>query len=64
MPTYQYEAEHTETVGEEYTESGTIRANDEADATAKLNEYGFSRIRLKQVRGLAALWKWFMVDIK
>ena len=64
MPTFQYKAMHTQTEGEEFTESGTIRARDEAEATAKLNRFGFGKVRLRQLRGLAALWKRFTADIK
>ena len=62
MAVFRYKARKTE--GEEFTESGTIRAKDESAARAKLNQYGFSKVRLKQVRGLAVLWKRFTADIK
>ncbi len=62
MAVFRYKAKKTE--GEEFTESGTIRAKDESEARAKLIQYGFNKVRLKQVRGLAALWKRFTADIK
>lgn len=64
MAVFRYISQHTEVEGEEHTESGTIRAKDEAEATAKLNQYGFSKVRLERIRGLSALWKQFTADIK
>ena len=62
MAVFQYEA--TKNIPEEYTESGTIVAKAKAEATAKLNQYGFSEVRLRRIRGIAALWKRFTADIK
>ena len=64
MAVFRYKAMHTETEGEEFTESGTINAKDEAEATAKLNQYGFGKVRLVRIRGIAALWKRFTADIR
>ena len=62
MAVFRYKAMKTE--GEEFTESGTIVGKDEKEATAKLNQYGFNKVRLERVRGIAALWKWFAADIR
>ena len=65
MAVFRYKAQHADMVeGEEQTESGTIRAKDESEATAKLNQYGFSKVRLERIRGISALWKSFTADIK
>ena len=61
MAIFRYEA--TKTVPEEFTETGIIKADDKNEAKAKLNQYGFSKVRLKQIRKLAALWKRFTADI-
>jgi len=31
---------------------------------AKLNQRGFDKVRLKRIRGMAALWARFTADIK
>ena len=62
MAVFRYEA--TKTVGLGYTEPGIIVALDEKTAKAKLNQYGFHRVRLKRIRGMSALWKRFSADIK
>ena len=45
-------------------EYGTIVAKEKSEATAKLNQSGFSEVRLKQVCGLAALWKRFTAELE
>ena len=62
MAVFQYEA--TKNIPEEYTESGSIRAEDEKETRAKLNQYGFSKVHLTRIRGIAALRKGFTADIK
>ena len=62
MAVFRYKARKT--IGEEFTQSGTIRAKDEKEATAKLNQYGFNKVRLKRIRGISTLWKRFTADIK
>jgi len=63
MAVFRYKAMITEE-GEEFCESGTFVGTDENEATAKLNQYGFSKVRLGRIRGIAALWKRFTADIK
>jgi len=62
MPVFRYKA--TKTKPEEFTELGAVVAKDEKAATFKLNQYGFNKVRLKRIRGIAALWKRFTADIK
>ncbi len=62
MAVFRYEA--TKELPEDYTELGTIVVRDRDEAKAKLNQDGFNKVRLKQVRGLAALWNRFTADIK
>ncbi len=62
MAVFRYEA--TSTLREDFLESGTIRAKDESEAKAKLNQYGFNKVRLEPIQGISALWKWFTADIK
>lgn len=62
MAVFRYEA--ISTLREDFMESGTIRAKDESEAKAKLNQYGFNKVRLKRIRGISALWKRFMADIR
>ena len=63
MAVFRYKAMITEE-REESTESGTILAKDGSEATAKLNQYGFSKVRLEHIRGISSLWKRFTADIK
>ena len=62
MAIFHYEA--TKTVRPGPTASGTVVALDEKEATAKLHQCGFHRVRLKRLRGISAHWKWFTADIK
>ena len=62
MAVFRYEA--TKELPEDYTELGTVVARDRDEAKAKLDRDGFRKVRLKQVRGLAALWHTVTSDIK
>ncbi len=62
MAVFRYKARKY--IPEEYTESGIVVARDEDEAKAKLKLDGFSEVRLKRIRGLAALWNRFTADIK
>ena len=62
MVVFRYKA--TKELPEDYTERGTVVARDKDEAKAKLNRDGFNEVRLKQLRGLAALWHTFTADIK
>ena len=62
MTVYRYTA--TKLIPEEYTEWGIVVAKDKDGAKAKLNQESFSKVHLKQIRGLAALWHGFTADIK
>ena len=62
MAVFRYVA--TKKLPEDYTKTGIVVARDKDEAKAKVNQYGFPEVRLKQVRGLAALWKRFIADIK
>ena len=65
MAVFRYKAQYPDMEGgEEQTELGTIRAKDESEATAKLNQYGFRKVRLERIRGISALWKSFTADFK
>ena len=63
MAVFRYEA-MMRREGEEITESGSIVGTDEREATAKLNQYGFNKVHLERIWGIAALWKRFTADIK
>ena len=62
MAVFQYEA--TKKLPEDYTEQGIVVARDRDEAKEKLKRDGFSKVRLKQMRGLSALWHRFTADIK
>ncbi len=62
MALFRYEV--TSTHREDFVELGTIRAKDESEAKAKLNQYGFDKVRLARIRGVSALWKRFTADIR
>jgi len=62
MAVFRYKAMKAE--GGEYVETGCVVAADEEEATAKLKQYGFGRVRLERIRGIRALWKRFTADIK
>jgi len=62
MAVFYYEA--TKTVGPGPIGSGIIVALDEMEAADKLYKSGLHRVRLKQIRGISTLWKWFNADIK
>ena len=62
MAVFRYEA--TKELPEDYTERGTVVARDNYEAKTKLKQEGFSKVHLKRVRGLAALWDRFTADIK
>ena len=62
MAVFRYEA--TKKLPEDYTELGTIVARDKDEAKTKLKQDGFSEVRLKQIRGIAALWNRFSADIR
>ncbi len=62
MVVFRYKA--TKELPEDYTEQGYIVARDKDEAKAKLKRDGFSKVRLKRLRGLAALWHSFTPDIK
>lgn len=62
MAVFRYKA--IKTKGEEFTESGTIVARDKGEAKIKLIQHGFDKVRLKRIRGMAALWARFTADIK
>jgi hypothetical protein len=42
----------TRTGPEEITEPGAIVGKEEEEATAKLNQYGFSKVRVERIRTL------------
>lgn len=54
MAVFNYEA--TKDEGEESVETGTIEAQDEEEATAKLNMSGFTHVHLERIRWYAP-WK-------
>ena len=62
MAVFRYKAMRGER--EEFAESGTIVAKDRGQAKVKLNKHGFDKVRLKRIRGMAALWARFTADIK
>ena len=62
MSVFRYEAMKIHP--EMFTETGIVRATDKNAAKDKLNQYGFDKTRVKQVRGAMAVWKWFMADIR
>lgn len=49
---------------EEYTESGTAVAKSEEEALQKLRRSGLENISLERLRGLSALVKRFLADVK
>ncbi len=62
MTVFRYEA--TKKLPEDYTEQGVVVARDRDEAKEKLKRDGFNKVRLKQMRGLSALWHRFTADIK
>lgn len=62
MAVYQYTGTIKER--EEYTESGTIVADSEKDARAKLETMRFQNVRLKKLGGIKGLIKSFTADIR
>ena len=62
MAVFRYEA--TKKLPEDYRELGTVVVKDKDGAKAKLNQEGFTEVRLKRIRGLAALWNTFTADIR
>ena len=62
MAVFRYEA--TSELRENSTESGIVIAKDRDEAEAKVKQDGFNEISVKQIRGVAALWKGFTADIK
>ena len=59
MAVYRYKA-----TKERVTDFGTIVATDIDEALAKLNQLGFTKIRLERITGIAAIWKRFTANIK
>ncbi len=49
---------------EDSFERGTVRASDAQDAKEKLRKMGLSDIRLARLKGLAAFFKGFSVDVE
>jgi len=62
VPLYKYLAMASS--GEEHTESGTIVADSEEEATKKLQELKFDRVQLKKVAGLKGLVGQFTANIR
>jgi hypothetical protein len=62
MAVFQYTAAKVE--GESLTVAGTVVGRDETVALARLNQHGYSNVRLTRISGIAALWKRFAADIK
>lgn len=49
---------------EDYTESGTVVANNETEARRKLEQWDFDHISLKRLEGFEAFWAKFRPDVK
>ena len=62
MAVFQYDA--TKVEGKSFTVGGTVVGKDETIAMARLNRQGYSNVRLTRISGIAALWIWFMADIR
>ncbi len=62
MAVFRYRAtsEHRENT----PESGIVVAKDKDEAKIKVEQDGFDKVSVKQIRGVTALWKGFTADIK
>ena len=49
---------------EDHYEKGTVVARDQMDALDKLRRARFTQIRLKQLRGVNALFRQFTADVR
>ena len=62
MAVFRYDA--TSELRENSPESGIVVAKDTDEAKIKVEQDGFDKVSIKQIRGVAALWKGFTADIK
>lgn len=62
MPVFQYKA--TIPDREDYSETGTVVARDEQEATEKLKRLNLRATRLKRLTGFMSFLKRFTADIK
>ncbi len=64
MAVFKFSAYTAGKEDEDHYEKGTVVARDQADAMEKLRRERFTRIKLKQMRGVKALLHQFTADVR
>lgn len=64
MAVFRFSALANGKENEDHYERGTVVARDQLDALDKLRRARYTQIRLKQMKGVSALFKQFTADVR